>query len=551
MKKPILSYLFNILVFCVIQTFLCDVKANNGLKPNIILIVADDLGWNDVGFHGSSQIPTPNIDTLAYSGIILNNYYVNPICTPSRSALLTGKYPIHNGMQHGVITGTEPRGLPLSEKLLPEYLRELGYRNHIVGKWHLGSYKKVYTPTFRGFDSHLGFWIGHQDYFDHTIEGWRRQTWGLDMRRNMEVAKDLHGKYSTDIFTNEAVKIIDNHDVTTPLFLYLAHAAVHSGNSYNPLPAPDEYVSKFSYIKDYPRQRFAGMMSKLDESVGDVISALQEKKILNNSIIIFTTDNGGAAAGFNENAASNFPLRGVKSTLWEGGIRGSALVWSPLLRANVSHRVSQDLMHITDWLPTILDAVSGGSREKSKTTTLDGTSMWKTFSEGFPSPREEILHNIDDISGLYSLMKDSWKYLKGDSYGGEWNDWYGPSGRDYKYNFTALEQSKTYKILKSINSIPDKVKIKEIRKNATISCSPNSTPHTECKPAEKACLFNINLDPCEKYNVADRFPDVVKKLEEILQRYNATAVPPGNLPFDQRGDPKYWDYIWTNFGDYL
>ncbi|KAL3267354.1 hypothetical protein HHI36_011485, partial [Cryptolaemus montrouzieri] len=118
-----------------------------------------------------------------------------------------------------------------------------------------GKLQKTYTPTFRGFDSHLGFWIGHQDYNDHTSES--NGTWGLDMRKDMDLAKDLHGKYSTDIFTNRAVKVIDDHDKEKPLFLYVAHAAVHSGNSYNPLPAPDGYISKFSYIKNYTRQRFA------------------------------------------------------------------------------------------------------------------------------------------------------------------------------------------------------------------------------------------------------------------------------------------------------
>lgn len=226
--------------------------------PNIVFILADDLGFNDVSFHGSSQIPTPNIDALSYSGIILNRYYVTPLCTPSRAALMTGKYPIHTGMQHNVIYGMEPRGLPLNETILPQYLNQLGYKSHIVGKWHLGHYKRVYTPLYRGFDSHVGCWTGHQDYNDHTAE--ESGVWGLDMRRGLDIERDLHGKYTTDVITEEAVKIIKNHNESKPLFLYLPHVAVHSANPYNPLPAPDEIVAEMAHIEDYKRRRFAGMI---------------------------------------------------------------------------------------------------------------------------------------------------------------------------------------------------------------------------------------------------------------------------------------------------
>lgn len=225
-------------------------------KPNIVFILADDLGFNDCSFRGSSQIPTPNLDALAFSGVILNRYYVAPICTPSRAALMTGKYPIHTGMQHGVIYGMEPRGLPLNEKILPQYLNDLGYKSHFAGKWHLGHYKRAYTPLYRGFNSHTGYWTGHQDYSDHTAM--EHGTWGLDMRRGLEVAYDLHGKYTTDVITEESVRVIESHNTSRPLFLYIAHVAVHSANPYNPLPAPDEYVANFTHIDDYKRRRFAG-----------------------------------------------------------------------------------------------------------------------------------------------------------------------------------------------------------------------------------------------------------------------------------------------------
>lgn len=203
-----------------------------------------------------------------------------------------------------------------------------------------------------------GYWTGHQDYNDHTAV--ENNQWGLDMRQNMDVAWDLHGQYSTDVFTEEAERLITKHNTTQPLFLYLAHLAVHSSNFYNPLPAPDEEVAKFRHIPNYARSRYAAMLSKLDESVGKVVRALQQRNMLENSIIVFSTDNGGPAEGFNLNAASNWPLRGVKNTLWEGGVRGASFLWSPLL--SQSQRVATQRMHITDWLPSLY-FIAGGNPE--------------------------------------------------------------------------------------------------------------------------------------------------------------------------------------------
>ncbi|CAH1110980.1 unnamed protein product [Psylliodes chrysocephalus] len=515
-------------------------------RPHIIFIIADDLGWNDVGFHGSNQIPTPNIDALAYSGLILNNYYVTAICTPSRSALMTGKYPIHNGMQHTVLYGAEPRGLPLNEKLLPQYLQELGYENHIVGKWHLGSYRKEYLPMFRGFKSHLGSWTGHHDYNDHTAV--ESPGWGLDMRRNMSVAYDLHGKYSTDVFTQESVKIIKNHNTTKPLFLYLAHTAVHSGNPYNPLPAPDDVVKRFSYINNnYNRQKFAAILTKLDESVGAVTKALSDKGILSNCLIVFTTDNGGPAEGFNLNAASNFPLRGVKNTLWEGGVRGAALFWSPLIKK--PNRVAKQRMHIADWLPTLIDAAGGDS---SQIYNIDGITQWRALSEDETSNRTEILHNIDDIYGNAAVTSGSWKLLKGTTYNGTWDKWFGPSGRTgYNYSIPLVIQSPAGKALQLINRAPTVDQIQTMRPQATIECPTTEPSNTTCNLLKELCLFNIDDDPCERHNKAKSFPIIVEYLTLLLNAYNKTAIPPGNLPLDPRGDPKYWNYVWTNFGDYI
>lgn len=306
----------------------------------------------------------------------------------------------------------------------------------------------------RGFDSHVGPWTGHHDYFDHTAE--EKGMWGLDMRRNFDVAYDLHGKYTTDVITSEAVKRIQTRNASQPLFLYVAHTAVHSSNSYSPLPAPDETVGKIKNIDDYNRRKFAAMMLHLDQSVGSIVEALSQAKILSNSIIIFSTDNGGPAAGFNLNAASNFPLRGVKNTLWEGGIRGAAFIWSPLL--NARQKVSDQMMHISDWLPTLLYAAGG---DTSVLQNIDGMNMWNVLSDDTPSKRTEILHNIDNIWGSSSLMVDKWKLVSGTNYEGQWDGWFGPEGdrNVSSYPINDLLTCKTAKALKSIQMLPTSNKI--------------------------------------------------------------------------------------------
>ncbi|CAB4024043.1 arylsulfatase B-like isoform X1, partial [Paramuricea clavata] len=305
-------------------------------KPHIIMVVADDLGWDDVSFHGSNQIPTPTLDRLAKEGVVLNNYYVSPLSTPSRAAFMTGKYASHLGLQHDDFHNQQPSGLPLSESLLPNRLRELGYSAHGVGKWHLGFFSKEYTPTFRGFDSYFGFWTDTEDYYSHVSYD---NGYGLDLRRDLQLVYNESGSYSTELFTKEAKTIIKNYDNKKPLFLYLAHQAVHVGNGDDPLQVPEKYVKQFAGIKDVSRRRFAGMVATIDESLKDLTDALTAKGMMQNTIIVFTTDNGGAAGGYDNSAGSNYPLRGSKNTFWEGGVRGVGFVYSPLLK-NKGYKLS-------------------------------------------------------------------------------------------------------------------------------------------------------------------------------------------------------------------
>ncbi|XP_071453512.1 arylsulfatase B-like [Hetaerina americana] len=552
-------------ILCQIFIIMCsNILQNNGQDllghPHIIFILADDLGWNDVGFHGSDQIPTPNIDSLAYNGVILNNYYVQSMCSPSRGALMTGKYPIHLGMQHFVLLNTEPRGLPLSERLLPEYLKDIGYATHAVGKWHLGFFKKEYTPEFRGFDSHFGHWTNQQDYYDHT--GFYGDDWGLDMHRGLEPAWDVHGKYTTELYTEEAVNVINDHKRNKPLFLYLSHHAVHSANFYEPLQAPDKTVEEFSYIENYQRRKYAAMIHWLDESVGKVVEALAANGMLNNSIIIFATDNGGAPDGLGRNAGSNWPLRGAKFSLWEGGTRGVALIWSPLLKKR--SRLAKQLMHVSDWVPTLLSAVNASDKASPD---LDGHDLWKALVEDASSSRENVLLNIDSVENEAAFRDGDWKIKMGafTLFSGLRDGWYGPSGlgHEYRYNMTLVVNSRVSQAMNSLGYELQEEQIMSLREQARVRCDMESTnlenvvyntdfivgPPRACDSQVQPCLFNIRYDPCEKRNLADLYPGILTSLLNKIAQINETALPAANVPTVLESRPSLWGYLWTNYGD--
>ncbi|XP_077533190.1 arylsulfatase B-like isoform X2 [Haemaphysalis longicornis] len=381
-------------------------RLNDRQPPNIIFILADDVGWDDVSFHGSKQIPTPNLDALAADGVILNNYYTQQQCTPSRSALMTGLYPIRTGTQHSVITPAEPWGLPLEHKLLSQYLKDLGYETHIVGKWHLGSVTKEHTPTYRGFDTFYGFYGAEEDYYNHTNR--LDDRLGLDFWFNTEPLWNETGHYSTTLYTERARNLIRNRNKRKPFFLYLSHQAAHSGVDVQ-FAAPVDNIKKFHYIAEKERTIYAAMLDTLDESVGAVLLALQEEDMLDNSIVVFSSDNGGSSFGPHASRGYNWPLRGAKFALWEGGTRVPAFIWSPLLAKN--RRTSKQLMHVTDWLPTLYRA--GGGNVAKIGRHLDGIDMWRHLSLDLPSPRTEMLYNIDPIENTSAIRHENYKLLLG------------------------------------------------------------------------------------------------------------------------------------------
>ena len=382
-------------LFCAVTSSLAADK-----KPNILFMVADDLGWKDVGFHGS-DIKTANLDKLAAGGTKLEQFYAQPMCTPTRAALMTGRYPFRYGLQTAVIPAGSAYGLATDEWLLPQALKEAGYTTAIIGKWHLGHSDKKYWPRQRGFDYQYGPLIGEIDYFTHEAEG------VVDWYRNNNQLREKG--YSTTLLGNEAVKLINEHDVAKPLFLYLAFNAAHT-----PYAATQEYLDQYKNIADPARRAYAGSITAMDGQIGRVVDALDKKKMRDNTLIIFMSDNGGTRNPMFTGAIAdvskmkipcdNGPYREGKGTNYEGGTRVVSLVnWPGHVPAGVT---VNEMIHTVDWYPTIA-RVAGASTSKCK--PLDGLDVWPTISEGKPSPRIEIVYNIEPFRA--AVRQGDWKLV--------------------------------------------------------------------------------------------------------------------------------------------
>ncbi|ELR98093.1 arylsulfatase [Gloeocapsa sp. PCC 73106] len=362
-------------------------------KPNIIVILADDLGWNDVGFHGS-EIKTPNLDKLAASGVRLERFYVKSVCTPTRAAFLTGRHPFRYGMSTGVIKPWDKVGLPLEEKTIAETLKEAGYYTAILGKWHLGHYQESFLPTSRGFDYHYGHYLGGIDYFTHNDDF----LGALDWHRNRIHLKEEG--YATDLIGQEAVKLINNHNYEQqPLFLYIAFNAPHT-----PLHAKTEDIEDYLTIDDEKRRVFAAQVQSMDEAIGKIIQSLENQQVCDNTFVFFVSDNGGSV--MRANRGDNRPLRGGKNSLYEGGVRVPAIVsYPPKLSAN--QEINQ-IFSIVDLYPTLAKLAGVESVEGKQ---LDGLDIFAKHSR-----RDELLIQYRSSTSA-AIIKDNYKLVLNGGYG--------------------------------------------------------------------------------------------------------------------------------------
>lgn len=360
-------------------------------KPNIVYILADDMGYADAGFMGCKDLRTPNLDRLAHEGTILSSYYVQPVCSPTRSTLMTGRYPIRTGV-YSVIHPHEPWGLKPEERTLAQALREAGYETAITGKWHLGEFQPAYRPTQRGFDHQYGLWFGMTDYFTH------RRGEDLDWHRDDQPCDDQG--YSTHLIAREACRLIRAKAPGKPLFLYLPFNAVHT-----PLQVPDSYLAPFGSLSG-KRKTYAGMMAAMDEAVGQVVAALDETGLRANTLIVFSSDNGGPAPG---TLTDNGPLRAGKGTIYEGGMRVCACVnWPGHIPAGQT--VAEPVQSV-DWYPTLVRLASGSLDQP---LPLDGKDIWPVLTAGAKTPHDALLL-CGTTPARAAVRLGDWKLLVGAS----------------------------------------------------------------------------------------------------------------------------------------
>ena len=344
-----------ILLFLLAASFAPISRGAAQTRPNILLIVADDLGYADIGVNGCQDVPTPHIDSLAKNGVRFTSGYVSgPYCSPTRAGLMTGRYQQRFGHEFnpGPAGNADPEfGLALTETTLPQRLKALGYATGMVGKWHLG-YEPKFHPMKRGFDEYFGFLGGAHSYIDN---GDNRNI----VLRGTEPVKEV--SYLTDMFGDEAVAFIERHK-DKPWMLYLPFNADHT-----PMHAKESYLAKFAHIKDPLRQKFAAMHAAMDDNLGRVLATLSQHRLEENTLIFFVSDNGGPT---NANASRNTPLRGFKAQTWEGGIRVPFLAqWKGTLPAGKVY--DQPVIQL-DLLPTVLAATGTEAKAAWK---LDGVNL--------------------------------------------------------------------------------------------------------------------------------------------------------------------------------
>lgn len=410
--------MWGVFVLGVLSSLALSAQASD--RPNVVVIVADDLGWADVGFHGNQIIDTPSLDRIAAEGAQLNRFYTTPICSPTRAALMTGRDPIRLGVAYSTIMPWQNNGIHPDETFLPELFLSAGYQTAMVGKWHLGHAQQSYHPNSRGFEhfyGHLHTEVGFYPPF--------ASLGGKDFQRN-GVSIDDQG-YESYLLADEVSRYIRERDTEKPFFIYMPFIAPHT-----PLDAPEELQAKYADMADdrgksrskmadstrfmakvtgrtSARPMYAAVVDAMDQAIGRVLDTLDREGLADNTIVLFFSDNGGAVYAIG--GADNAPLRGGKGDTFEGGIRVVAAMRWPE-KIPMGSRVDS-IMSVMDVLPTLTSAAGIDADTQFR---LDGRNMLPALIDGQTMPREKLLFFISETPFKnhvnVTAFNDEWKLIQ-------------------------------------------------------------------------------------------------------------------------------------------
>jgi arylsulfatase A-like enzyme len=371
--------------------------AGTPAKPNIVVILADDMNWDYPGFNGGRAL-TPHLDRMAREGTSLKQFYVHAVCSPTRAAFLTGRYPFRNGMEERS-HGNDTAGMLPDERTLAEALKEAGYNTALIGKWHLGNWYQRQLPLQRGFDYHYGLYGALISYYDKVRERY------YDWHRNGETIREEG--YTTDLFAREFEQLIAARKTGRPFFYYVPFNAVHG-----PDEAPAELVEKYRKLlkekpdtgpanrQDYRAIKYA-MLESMDAAIGRILGALKTQGVIENTLVVFFNDNGGRQ--------SNPPYRGGKGETYEGGVRVPCIFYWP--GRVPAGKTIDGMVHVVDLYPTLLN-LAGGSL--AQPLPLDGMDMWDVITREKTSPRQEVVHSLPGEhveTGEMSIRQGAWKLV--------------------------------------------------------------------------------------------------------------------------------------------
>jgi len=545
-------------------------SSSAAVPPTIVHVVADDLGWNDLGYTNQGKTHTPHINKARQEGIELKYYYTWKVCSPSRASVMTGRYPW--GVGYYDMQGSEAVPLPSEGgyEMLPAVLKKhVGYETHALGKWNLGHLTKEYTPTFRGFDSFLGYYQAAQpDYWLHgstesCCGSKEKPLFCTDLSKSngymvadgVRGAPDaLNGTYNSEIFTSEAVRIIQEHaakmtETQKPLYLYVAFMNVHStgGSSSLEIQAPCEVIDKhYSNTHEDTYKAMGGMLTMLDFGIGNITAALAAAG--HPYVLIFHSDNGGPPY----DGSTNAPLRGGKHTIWEGGIRVRSFVTGSLIRKKLQGTQFTGLAHSSDWYRTIVAGIANASAGWEKTTgprPTDGFNLWPAMLSGkylakdplHPGPRNEIIHQVVNQHSSSGPFKTKTPATITKLFTR-------PGSSDMTYFKLMLGRDNPKGKKNAIVAWPD-LKASPVsygQSGGTRNHYPGESNRCRAPGIDKSktfsdpqapdctndCLFDIGADPSEKHNIIKNkdMEHIVKNLKKILTDAAANG-PPWAIPF--------------------